>query len=103
MTVHDSGRRQAIRRVAPRPAPARPLRGNGELILVIDDEAGLRDVTARTLEFFGYRTITAAHGVEAMAIYQECGSDLAAVLTDLAMPVMDGPETINALRAVAPR
>ncbi|MEO5798494.1 MAG: response regulator [Gemmatimonadales bacterium] len=81
----------------------RPLRGNGELILIVDDEAGLRDVTARTLQFFGYRTVTAAHGAEAMAIYQERRDELAAVLTDLVMPVMDGPATINALRAVAPR
>lgn len=103
MTVHDSGRRTTIRRPNTRPAPSRPLRGNGELILVIDDEAVLRNVTAKTLEFFGYRTITAAHGAEAMAIYAERSTEIAAVVTDLVMPVMDGPETINALRAVAPR
>ncbi len=77
-------------------------RGYGELILVVDDEEGVRTVTRRTLERFGYRVMLAVHGAEAVALYAEQGAEIAVVLTDMAMPVMDGPATILALRALNP-
>jgi PAS domain S-box-containing protein len=75
--------------------------GQGELVLVIDDERAIRDVTAATLESFGYRVLTAADGSEGIALYAQ-HPDVAVVLTDMLMPVLDGPTTIRALRQLNP-
>ncbi len=77
-------------------------RGDGELILVVDDEASIRQVVRSTLERFGYRVIVATQGAEAVAMYVQHQRDVAAVLTDMMMPIMDGPALIAALRAVNP-
>jgi PAS domain S-box-containing protein len=76
-------------------------RGHGETILVVDDEASIREVTSHSLEAFGYRALTAHNGVEALAIYKK-HPEISAVLTDMAMPVMDGPTTIRALLKLNP-
>lgn len=78
-------------------------RGNGELVLVVDDEAAVRSVAQRTLERFGYRVMVAAHGAEAVSIYAQYRTDIKLVLTDMAMPIMDGPALIVALKAINPR
>ncbi len=77
-------------------------RGHGELILVVDDEAGVRQVTQHTLEAFGYRVVLASDGAEAVAIYATRRKEIAVVLTDMTMPVMDGLTTIQVLRKVNP-
>ena len=77
-------------------------RGMGETILVVDDEPSVLVVTGETLDAFGYRALTAREGNEAMAIYMQHRGEIAAVLTDMAMPGMDGPATIRALRAIDP-
>jgi CheY-like chemotaxis protein len=84
------------------PDEANRPRGNGETILVVDDEASIRNVTKRILERFGYRVILASNGTEALQCYAEHGSEIAAVLTDMSMPVMDGAATILALREINP-
>jgi CheY-like chemotaxis protein len=78
-------------------------RGSGELILVVDDEPSVRYITKRTLEAFGYRVATAADGAEAVACYARQGDDVAVVLTDMTMPIMDGPATIRVLRKMNPQ
>jgi PAS domain S-box-containing protein len=81
------------------PAPEEEMpRGHGELILVVDDEASVRQITKQTLEAFGYRVLLAADGAEALAAYSTHGPEISAVLTDMMMPVMDGPATIRVLR-----
>ena len=82
---------------SPAPAPCLP-KGNGELILVVDDEPSIRNVTRQTLEKNGYRALTAAEGTEAMALYAQHQAEIQMVLTDLLMPIMDGVATIRALR-----
>jgi PAS domain S-box-containing protein len=77
-------------------------RGNGEKILVVDDEAEILAITAQTLQAFGYEVITAADGAEAIALYAQHRDEIAAVLTDMMMPVMDGASTIRALRRIHP-
>jgi CheY-like chemotaxis protein len=77
-------------------------RGDGELILVVDDELTVRDITQQTLEVFGYRVVLATNGVEAVAIYARQGPEIAAVITDMMMPLMDGPATILVLRGLNP-
>jgi CheY-like chemotaxis protein len=78
-------------------------RGNGELILIIDDEASVREVTRRTLEAFGYRAIVAADGALGTAAYAVHRAEVALVITDMMMPGMDGPATMAALRAINPQ
>jgi CheY-like chemotaxis protein len=82
-------------------APEMP-RGHGELILVVDDEVIVRQITQETLQAFGYRVVLAADGAEALAIFALQGAEIAAVLTDMMMPVMDGPSTIQVLRRLNP-
>lgn len=77
--------------------------GNGELILVIDDEESIREITRGTLETFGYRVITASDGTEAVALYADKKNEIAVVLTDMVMPFMDGPATIRVLQRMNPK
>ncbi len=88
--------------LAPRPPEAELPRGNEELILVVDDEASVRDITRQTLEAFGYRVLTATDGADAVALYGRRGDDVDLVLTDLMMPIMDGSTLIRALRRMDP-
>ena len=75
-------------------------RGNGERILVVDDEEGIREITQRALEAFGYRVIVASSGAEAIGIYQAQKDDIAMVLTDMMMPLMNGSTLILELRKI---
>lgn len=86
------------------PAPSEEMhpRGRGELILVVDDEAAVRTITQQTLEAFGYRVLVAADGAEAVTLYTQHQAEVAAVLTDMMMPIMDGPATIQVLRHMNP-
>jgi PAS domain S-box-containing protein len=77
-------------------------RGNGETILVIDDEASILTITSQTLQAFGYKVLTATDGAEAVAIYAKHDAEIAVVLTDMMMPVMDGTATIRALARINP-
>ncbi len=77
-------------------------RGRGELILIVDDEDNIRNVAEATLAKFGYRTLTAADGTDALAVYSQNGAEIAAVLTDMSMPYMDGAALIRALKKMAP-
>jgi PAS domain S-box-containing protein len=73
-------------------------RGHGELILVVDDEDAIREITRRTLEAAGYKVLTATDGTEAVVLFVQHQNEVRAVITDLVMPYMDGPTTIRALR-----
>lgn len=77
-------------------------RGRGETILVVDDEAGVRQITKRALEAFGYRVLLAADGAEGLSLYNQHRPEIALVLTDMMMPMMDGPTMIHAIKAVNP-
>ena len=78
-------------------------RGRGELVLIIDDEESVRHVASRTLERYGYRTLTASNGAEAVSLYVRHAPEVAVVLTDMSMPIMDGPTTIIALKSINPQ
>ncbi len=88
--------------ITPPEVPSRP-RGRGEMILIVDDEDSMRDVTQRTLEAYGYTTQVASNGLEALTIYKEIGSRICLVLTDMMMPIMDGAELIQALKLLQPK
>jgi CheY-like chemotaxis protein len=86
-----------------RPEQARLSRGNGEMVLVVDDEAPILAITSRTLQAFGYQILTATDGADAVAMYAQHRDEIAVVLTDMVMPVMDGAATIHALMRINPK
>jgi PAS domain S-box-containing protein len=76
--------------------------GDGECILIVDDEAAVRAITQQTLENYGYRVLVAADGTEAVALYSMHRNDIAVVVTDMMMPVMGGQATIQVLQRLNP-
>ncbi len=76
--------------------------GDGEWILVAEDEESIRDVTFSTLETSGYKVLTANDGAEAVALYAENMDKIKVILMDMMMPVMDGQASIRAIRRVNP-
>lgn len=77
-------------------------RGNGEMILVVDDEPAVRKLASKVLQAFGYRVNVAADGEEALAVYSDQRGKIALVITDIMMPVMDGVKTIENLKKINP-
>jgi PAS domain S-box-containing protein len=75
-------------------------RGNGELVLVVDDEENIREISRASLEKFNYRVLTAANGADAIPIFADNKDDISLVLTDIAMPQTDGFELIKAIREI---
>jgi len=98
LPTHETG----VEPIADPPTRSQLPRGNGEMILLVDDEETILTVTGRTLEDFGYRTVLAHDGAEAVAIYATHRREISAVLTDIAMPIMDGYATIRALLIINP-
>ncbi|MCC5838680.1 MAG: response regulator [Opitutales bacterium] len=77
-------------------------RGNGEWVLVVDDEASVRQITKQTLEAFGYRVLLASDGADGVSAFASRKSDVKVVLADLTMPVMDGLSMIRVVRRLNP-
>ena len=76
--------------------------GDNELILVVDDEANIREIAGAALVQFGYRVLTASDGVEAVQLYAARAADIALVITDLNMPNLDGLGLAQVLRRMKP-
>ncbi len=86
--------------IAEEEASATP-QGQGETVLLVEDEEKLREGGRELLESLGYRVLTAANGREALEVYEtEGGADL--VITDLVMPEMGGKMLIRKLREANP-
>jgi PAS domain S-box-containing protein len=79
-----------------------PPNGNGELLLVVDDERPIREMAEMILKRHGYRVALAADGTEALAIFARQFDEIKAVITDLIMPYMDGITLIRTLRKIKP-
>lgn len=76
--------------------------GNGELVLVVDDESAILTATQHALEAYGYRVITACDGTDGIATYLKSVEKPVAVISDMMMPVMDGPAMIQVLHKILP-
>ncbi len=76
--------------------------GNGELILVVDDEANICQINRQLLQRYNYRVLTAKDGVEAIALYTQYQEEIKVVLMDLMMPQMDGITAIRTLKQINP-
>jgi PAS domain S-box-containing protein len=77
--------------------------GHGELVLVVDDEEGIREVVEATLIASGYRVLTAEDGEVALRLYEQHQQEIRVVLTDLMMPKKDGVTAIREMRALNPQ
>lgn len=74
---------------APEPGPAEPQPGAGRSVLVVDDEATIRDLVAHTLREAGYR-VAAAEAAEALGLLADPGRHWDVVVTDIMMPEVSG-------------
>lgn len=71
-------------------------------VLVIDDDEGVRQSVAAILQARGYRTLLAADGAEAVALFREQQTTIDAVILDLSMPGFGGREVLAQIRAIRP-
>jgi PAS domain S-box-containing protein len=78
------------------------LNGQGELILIVDDEASIGEVTKTLLEAHNYQTLMASDGIEAIALYAKHSQEISVVLMDMMMPVLDGITSIRAMQKINP-
>jgi CheY-like chemotaxis protein len=69
-----------------------------ETILVVDDEAGIRELVLKILRRHGYQVLEAANGEEALAICREHSGAIDLLITDVLMPRMGGPELVDRLQ-----
>ena len=86
---------------APLPLPEK-MKEEPSLILAVDDEPTLLEVTRITLEGAGYRVMALNNGQEGLSYYRQHFSDIKLVLTDLAMPGLDGLAASIAMRNINP-
>jgi len=82
----------------------RALLGGTETILVVEDEPTLRELATVILSAAGYQVLTAANGVEGLAVAaQHTGAEIALLVTDVVMPQMGGRDLADRLQARHPR
>jgi CheY-like chemotaxis protein len=79
-----------------------PLQGNGEGVLIVDDDLAVQSTQRFLLEQYHYQILVATDGIEAIALYAEHQSEIQLVLLDVMMPNMDGIGAIRALRRMNP-
>ena len=90
-----------LERLAETPDTALPP-AHGELLLLVDDEKAILQVARALLEGHGYRILTAEDATEALALFAMRKDEIKLVLTDLAMPLMDGVSLIRTLKKMKP-
>jgi signal transduction histidine kinase/DNA-binding response OmpR family regulator len=95
--AHVEGSKEAARRADDTPTSSR-----GEGILVVEDEAAVRELVARILGRAGYRVYTAANGREALRTFRRHADEITLLLTDVVMPQMSGKELVDQLASDRP-
>jgi PAS domain S-box-containing protein len=79
-----------------------PPAGNGERVLVVDDEESILAITHAALSDYGYEVLTAGSGPEAITRFAQNVENIHLVISDFAMPLMDGGATVTAMRKIRP-
>jgi two-component system cell cycle sensor histidine kinase/response regulator CckA len=92
----------ALSSVAPAPSGSAPTHGRGETLLVVEDEAALRDVAGRILSGAGYRVLSAECGPEALALAARYEGAIDLLVSDVIMPGMLGKDLAERLSMVRP-
>jgi two-component system, cell cycle sensor histidine kinase and response regulator CckA len=80
-----------------------PIRGHGELVLIVEDDLTVQSANRSILESYGYRTLVADDGIDAIALYAEYSQEIAIVLMDMMMPNLDGVAAIQTLVKMNPQ
>ena len=80
-------------------APVKPAAGSGTVLLV-DDEEMILTLGRDMLENLGYEVLTAENGAVALEIFRQRQGEIACVLLDLTMPLLDGEQTFRELRRI---
>ncbi|WP_136523905.1 cache domain-containing protein [Geomonas ferrireducens] len=78
------------------------VRGGNETILLVEDDAVIRDMVRELLQDFGYRVITAVDGIDAVEKFKVAGDRIALVILDVIMPRMNGRDAYEAIAAISP-
>lgn len=89
-------------RIASTDTPSTIVRGQGQGILIIDDEQVIRDVFLSILRHYGYRVHEASNGRQGVEFYARHRDEIDLVIVDVMMPGMDGIATIRELRKINP-
>jgi DNA-binding NtrC family response regulator len=76
--------------------------GHGELVMVVDDEEAVRELTKTTLENYGYRVIAAANGFLAITCFEELQNEIRVVVSDTDMPFSNGLAAIRSMQQLKP-
>jgi two-component system, cell cycle sensor histidine kinase and response regulator CckA len=89
---------------APRPASATPFppRARGELILLVEDEASVRNMLSTVLLNHGFEVVTARDGVEGLSHFRKHQGKVVLVITDINMPKSNGRNFAELLRPIKP-
>ncbi|HEX2862713.1 MAG TPA: response regulator, partial [Lacunisphaera sp.] len=77
-------------------------RGRGELILVVDDDASVREITCASLVAHGYRVLASQDGAEGLALFAPRHLDVRAIVSDIDMPELDGAALSTIARKLNP-
>jgi CheY-like chemotaxis protein len=71
-------------------------------VLVVDDEETVRTVTARMLEKFGFKVLTASDGQQGVDVYRKHTKEISVVVLDMTMPRLSGEEAFTEMRRIRP-
>ncbi|MBD2439730.1 response regulator [Nostoc sp. FACHB-110] len=80
-----------------------PQTGHGELVLIVDDEPSIQEITRTSLETHHYKTLIASDGIEAIAQYAKHADKISVVLMDIMLPSLDGLTAIRTLQKINPQ
>lgn len=78
-----------------------PTQGNGETILLVEDERTTAEMVRHLLESLGYRVLRTSNGHDALILYRRFAPDIDLIVTDMMMPRMTGVELIRAIRRIS--
>ena len=76
--------------------------GNGETVLVVEDEEGLLEILQLMFEAHGYSVLTAKDGVEALDVYRQEHEKIAVVLSDMGLPKVGGWQVFEEMKKLNP-
>jgi two-component system, cell cycle sensor histidine kinase and response regulator CckA len=92
-----------VSRQAVGPVAAAPLKSASETVLLVEDEAGVRQLAKRILGNAGYHVLEAANGDDAERLFADHGASIDLVVTDVIMPGCGGPELLGRLHLQTPQ
>ena len=83
--------------------PADPPSAYRPVVLVVEDDDALREITETLVRSFGYEALSAASSGEAVELFQRRGGEIDLLLADVVMPDLDGPRLARLLRERRPQ